>query len=288
MSLAKTFTNSITREIGRNVGKSISNSFLGDSHSTPVRMTGSSNDVTRKRGRTYHNDFDKHITKFEITTPKTTFTQVLNIHSEYFTLVDEAQSDGVIDLNELSFLVEQLPRAVKTMEKASAALRDLDAPDLAEKTDEKIIQIKEFLVTLNNSTDISGLPSTGFKLQAVFAFLLSFFGLDRIIYEPSKPVSWFFAILGCSLPIIIWSYGNGMFDYDNLRIRYQLVIGIWSLAALTLPFWYGMIVNPKRNGGYWGYRARKKYQKLHNQMAMNLKQLMITQVKLYEVEGATA
>ena len=147
MNIARTFTNAITREIGRNVGKSISNSVLGDSHSTPVRMTGrSSADISRKRGRVYQNDFDRHITKFEIKTAKTTLTQVLNIHSEYFTLVDEAQADGVIDLNELSFLIEQLPRAVKTMEKASAALRDLDSPDLAEKTDEKIAQVKEFLL----------------------------------------------------------------------------------------------------------------------------------------------
>lgn len=288
MGIAKTFTNAITREIGRNVGKSISNSFLGDSHSTPVRMTGGSSDVSRKRGRTYHNDFDKHITKFEIKTAKTTFTQVLNIHSEYFTLVDEAQADGVIDLNELNFLVEQLPRAVKTMEKASSALKDLDAPDLAEKTDEKIEQIKDFLKTLNDSTDISGLPATGFVLKDALTFLLSFIGLDRIVYEPSKLSSWFYASLGLSLPVVVLIFGAGLLDYDSLRMRYQILIGIWGITALSMPIWYGMVLNPSRNGGYWGYRARKKYQKLHNQMAVNLKQLMTTQVKLYEAEGASA
>ena len=40
MSLGKTFTNAIVREIGRNYGKAISNSLMGDSHSTPVRMVG--------------------------------------------------------------------------------------------------------------------------------------------------------------------------------------------------------------------------------------------------------
>jgi hypothetical protein len=287
MNLAKTFTNAVTREIGRNVGKSISNSFLGDSHSTPVRMTGGA-DITRKRGRVYHNDFDKFITKFEIKTAKTTYTQVLNIHSEYFTLVDEAQADGIIDLNELSFLVEQLPRAVKTMEKASMALRDLDSPELAEKTDEKIAQLKEFLTTLNDSTDISALPSTGLKPQAVVAFFLSFFGLDRIIYQPSKPVSWFFALLGLSLPVIIWFYGSGLFDYESLRNRYQILISLWGFTALTLPFWYGMLLNPMRDGGYWGFRARQKNQKLHNKLATSLKQLMTQQIGIYEAQASTA
>ena len=35
MGLGKTFTNSIVREVGRNYGKAISNSLLGDKHSTP-------------------------------------------------------------------------------------------------------------------------------------------------------------------------------------------------------------------------------------------------------------
>ena len=50
MGLGKTFTNSIVREVGRNYGKAISNSLLGDKHSTPHRIVGN-NAVDRKRGR---------------------------------------------------------------------------------------------------------------------------------------------------------------------------------------------------------------------------------------------
>jgi len=105
MGLGKTFTNSIVREVGRNYGKAISNSLLGDKHSTPHRIVGN-NTVDRKRGRIYHNDLDKAIQKFEIKGHQATFNQALNIHSEYFQLVDEANSDGSIDLNEIVFLVK--------------------------------------------------------------------------------------------------------------------------------------------------------------------------------------
>ena len=48
MGLGKTFTRSIVREIGRNYGKAASNYLLGDKHSTPIRMVGGSQDVSRK------------------------------------------------------------------------------------------------------------------------------------------------------------------------------------------------------------------------------------------------
>ena len=92
MSLAKTFTSAIVREIGRNYGKAVSNSLMGDSHSTPVRMVGGS--LSRMRGRVYRNAFDEAVTKFSIKGAAATFNQALNVHSEYFTLVEEAKTDG--------------------------------------------------------------------------------------------------------------------------------------------------------------------------------------------------
>ena len=103
MSLGKTFTRSIVREVGRNYGKAISNSLLGDKHSTPVRMVGNSNDVTRKRGNKYHNKLDELIQKLAIKGATATLNQGQNIYNAYFELVEEAQADGVIDLDELVF-----------------------------------------------------------------------------------------------------------------------------------------------------------------------------------------
>ena len=102
MGLGKTFTNSIVREVGRNYGKAISNSLLGDKHSTPHRIIDNSA-IDRKRGRIYQNDLDKVIQKFEVKGHQATFNQALNIHSEFFQLVDEANADGSIDLDEKLF-----------------------------------------------------------------------------------------------------------------------------------------------------------------------------------------
>jgi len=38
MGLGDVFVRSIVREVGRNYGKAVSNSLLGNKHSTPVRM----------------------------------------------------------------------------------------------------------------------------------------------------------------------------------------------------------------------------------------------------------
>ena len=163
MGLGKTFTHSIAREIGRNYGKAASNYLLGDKHSTPIRMVGGSQDVSRKRGRVYHNDFDKAIQKFEIKGGQATFNQVLNIHSEYFSLVEEANADNVIDLNEMSFLVEQLPKGISVLERAKSALIDLEKQDFADKTQEKIDTLKEFMKSLDSALKIEDLPSTKFN-----------------------------------------------------------------------------------------------------------------------------
>jgi len=168
MGLAKKFTNSIVREVGRNYGKAISNSLLGDKHSTPHRIVGNTA-IERKRGRVYQNDLDKAIQKFEIKGHQATFNQALNIHSEYFQLVDEANSDGSIDLNEIVFLVKSSRSAIPTLERAKSALIDLGKPDLADKVEEKIIDISDFIKTLNQSLDVNELPEVKFNPLAVYS-----------------------------------------------------------------------------------------------------------------------
>ena len=96
MGLGNTFTRSIIREIGRNYGKAVSNSLLGDKHSTPIRMVGNSNDVTRKRGTKYHNKLDELLQKLSIKGATATFNQGQNIYNAYFELVEEAQAGLVL------------------------------------------------------------------------------------------------------------------------------------------------------------------------------------------------
>ena len=134
MGLGKTFTNSIVREVGRNYGKAISNSLLGDKHSTPHRIIDNSA-IDRKRGRIYQNDLDKVIQKFEVKGHQATFNQALNIHSEFFQLVDEANADGSIDLDEMVFLLKSSRLAIPTLERAKSALIDHDKPDLSHDSD---------------------------------------------------------------------------------------------------------------------------------------------------------
>jgi hypothetical protein len=114
MSLGKTFTNAIVREIGRNYGKAISNSLMGDSHSTPVRMVGG--DVSRMRGRTYRNKLDEAIEKFTVKGTVATFNAGINVHTQYFSLVEEANADNVLDIGEAQYLMSEVPRVVQTLE----------------------------------------------------------------------------------------------------------------------------------------------------------------------------
>ena len=263
MGLGKTFTNSIVREIGRNYGKAISNSLLGDKHSTPHRLVGSTA-IDRKRGRIYQNDLDKAIKKFEIKGFQATFNQALNIHSEYFELVDEANTDGAIDLNELLFLLKSSKLAIPTLQRAKGALLDYEKQDLADKVDAKISDISDFIKTLNTSLDINKLPEVKFNSIAALFGLLSFFGLDRVYFSPKKIKSYFIAFIGL---FFISSVYNGMKN-DMEDLTYYL------LLPGTISLWYFFWYNRKKDGGYWGYRRMKKKQKAYNSLAIELKVLL--------------
>ena len=276
MSFTKTFTNSIVREIGRNYGKAASNYLLGDKHSTPIRVVGANNDIARKRGTKYQNNFDKSVKQFQIVGARGTFTKVLNIHREYFVLVSEANEDSVLDLNEMAFLIRELPRGISTLEGAKQAFIDLDEPELSEKTEEKIQDFKDFLKSLDESLDITKLPETRFKPEAVLFFLLSFLGLDRIYYQPKQLWSYIYGLIGLSIiPIVLTGRSNDGEEF----MQGNVLLSIYGMIALTLPFWYGMILNPKRSGGYWHYRDLKKRQGLMNEMAISIKQLTTELVK---------
>lgn len=271
MGLAKTFTNSIVREVGRNYGKAISNSLLGDKHSTPHRIVGNTA-IDRKRGRVYQNDLDKAIQKFEIKGHQATFNQALNIHGEYFQLVDEANSDGSIDLNEIVFLVKSSRLAIPTLERAKSALVDHGKPDLADKVEEKIIDVSDFIKTLNESLDINELPEVKFNPLAALFGILSLFGIDRVYFSPKRVKSYVFAILGIAPYIIAYYLTINDLELDDEAT--PLYLSLVTIVGGTMPLWYTLWFNRKKDGGYWGYRRNKKRQKAINKLAVELKSLL--------------
>lgn len=278
MGLGKTFTHSIAREIGRNYGKAASNYLLGDKHSTPIRMVGGKQDVSRKRGRVFHNEYDKAIQKFEIKGAQATFNQVLNIHSEYFSLVEEANADNVIDLNEMSFLVQEIPKGISVLERAKSALNDMGKKDFSDKTQEKIDTFKEFMKNLDSALKIEDLPETKFNPIAFLCFFLSFIGLDRVYFKPKNFWSYFYAIIGISFPYWILS-GEGFFGKDTSELSSGILI--YSVLSISMPFWYGMLLNPVRTGGYWEYRDLKKRQEANNKLAIIIKKFTKQQIAKY-------
>ena len=250
MGLGKIFTNSIAREIGRNYGKAASNYLLGDKHSTPIRMVVGSQDVSRKRGRIYHNDYDKALQKFEIKGAQATFNQVLNIHSEYFALVEEANSDNVIDLNEMRFLVQEIPKGISVLERAKSALLDLSKQDFANKTQEKIDTFKEFMKRIDKALDITKLPEIKLDPFAILFLFLSIIALDRIYFSPKKAISYFFPLLCCG------------------------TAGAFSIIYL-------LFLNPSSADGYWGYSGYIQLQKKNTKLAIAIKKFTTQQIAKY-------
>ena len=98
MSLGKTFTNAIIREIGRNYGKAFSNKIMGNSHATPVNLGGVQGANASRRK--YDSKLDELLQKFTIKGKIATFNQAQNIHLEYFNYIDEVNSDGAVDIFE--------------------------------------------------------------------------------------------------------------------------------------------------------------------------------------------
>ena len=56
---------------------------------------------------------------------------------------------------------------------------------------------------------------------------------------------------------------------------------IYSILSMTMPFWYGMILNPIKTGGYWEYRSIKKQQKAMNKLAKAIKEFTAIQIAKY-------
>ena len=62
----------------------------------------------------------------------------------------------------------------------------------------------------------------------------------------------------------------------------SVILYIYLIIIFFMPLWYGFLLNPIRNGGYWGYRARKKQQKVMNKLAKAIKSFIELNVASYK------
>lgn len=254
MGLGTTFTNSIVREIGRNYGKALSNSILGDKHSTPVRVVGGNqNDISRRRGTKYENKLDEYISKLEIKGKVATFNQGQNIYNSYFELVEEANSDGVIDLNELVFLVKKYSPTKKSLELISKSLIELDDNSKSSVINEKINDLDDFLrELLNGLNQEEFIKPNIFSSKTLIGFLLSLFCLDRVFLFPKQWHSYFW---------ILYSVLSFNFLSGDINVGLGLFI-------------FYVIINLIRKKGVWEYISNIKRERKIIDLTINMKDII--------------
>jgi hypothetical protein len=263
MSLGKTFTRSIVREVGRNYGKAISNSLLGDKHSTPVRMVGNSNDVTRKRGNKYHNKLDELIQKLAIKGATATLNQGQNIYNAYFELVEEAQADGVIDLDELVFLVKNYTSTFQSLEKIEIALTEMSDSEKAKIINDKKEGLNDFLSQLNDALVINEDNNSILNQKTFVAFILNFLCLDRIYLFPKKWDSYFW---------LIYILFFGSTAVNSFNLNNSITDSINLLIGSTAIYW--LIINPLRKKGVWEYIGDLKRSIKIKKASVDLKEII--------------
>jgi hypothetical protein len=252
MSLGKTFTNAIVREIGRNYGKAISNTLMGDSHSTPVRMVGSS-DVGRMRGRTYRNKLDEALEKFTIKGTFATFNAGLNIHAQYFSLVEEANADGVLDISEVKYLMSEAPRVIGALESVKGAMVDNDDVKRSDKITEKIQETIDFVKLVHDSIEVEKFPVVIDEKLLKQAGLLTLVGLDQFVLAKSKVAT------VVSVLLLIGSTAWSISTYSGWYVLGYLLI--YNLVSAMLI-----------DSGYYGTSKRHNSQKALNSEFLKVKQ----------------
>lgn len=166
MGFGDVFVKSVVREVGRNYGKAISNSLLGDRHSTPVRMVGSSgNTITQASKRGYKNSLHKICKTWTIKGHVATFNVAQNMYKSFFDLVEEAQKDG-LELVEIMDLMEDYVMMRNQLNKVRQALIQLEKPDLERKIDDMDDNMLEFWFELESGLVI---PDLGERPNGFFS-----------------------------------------------------------------------------------------------------------------------
>ena len=158
MGLGNVFVRSMVREVGRNYGKAISNSLLGDRHSTPVRLVGRQLG-SGTAGRNYKHQLEKICKTWTIKGHSATFNVGQNMYKAFFDLVEEAQADGVVDASEIIELMQSFVDMRKQLMKVIDALKQMDKPDLAKKLDQLDTNIFEFFIELNKGFVLGERPT---------------------------------------------------------------------------------------------------------------------------------
>ena len=163
MGLGNVFVRSVVREIGRNYGRSISNNLLGDSHSIPIRSVGGNCLGQGTGGRNYKHQLEKICKTWTIKGATATFNVAQNMYKCFFDLVEEAQSDGKVDVGEVMELMEAFVEMRPQLKKVEVALEQLDKDDLAKKVDEFDDSIFEFFIELNEGFTLPPKPTGWFS-----------------------------------------------------------------------------------------------------------------------------
>jgi hypothetical protein len=161
MGLGNVFVRSIVREVGRNYGKAVSNSLLGNKHSTPIRVENHLGASTG--GRNYKNQLEKICKTWQVKGATATFNVAQNMYKSFFDLVEESQSDGVVDVREILDLMKNFVMMRPQLKKVETALEQLDRTDLSKKCDELDDALFEFFVEINNGFTLSPKPKGLFK-----------------------------------------------------------------------------------------------------------------------------
>ncbi len=225
MKLGKTFVRSMVREVGRNYGKAMSNTLLGDKHSTPYRRVGSgaaqaggySPGASAKKRMS---KLEKHIKDFtRKTTERSMVSQALNIYDAYFEEVDEAQNNGgAIDLAEAMFIVEKshdVRRCISVSIEQLEVLKKTDNVPLLKEKEEDIANlvsgIDQSLKEHLEKMDVSKIHEQPKTKQLSSVAILSALGLGQAYFKGNisdgsaiaQFAVWLLVILG-----IVGTYGN--------------------------------------------------------------------------------
>ena len=165
MGLGDVFVKSVVREVGRNYGKSISNSLLGNSHSTPVRVVGGYLGAGSST-RGYKHKLDKLCKAWQVKGATATFNVAQNMYNAFFELVEDAQADGNVDVSEILQLMVAFVDMHKQMVKICQALEDLNKKDFAEKAEQLDNHIMYFFIEINNEFVMPPRPKGWFSSKA--------------------------------------------------------------------------------------------------------------------------
>ena len=260
MGLGSTFTNSIVREIGRNYGKAISNSLMGNSHSSPVRVVGSNSTNHAKK---YESKLDAYLNKFEIKGKTATFNQGQNMYNAFFELVEEAKVDGEIDLFDINFLAKKVVNTTKVLNKVESALRELGDDTNADLITQKKTDLYEFLEELDDGFEVTNMQEPSFGQKGILSLALMFICFDRLFLFPKSIWSYFWAAYG------IFSFVR---FYQATQISEMRPYGFYLLVAMLGV--YFVIINPLSKGGFWKYLKELKVQKLTYELTLSLKNLL--------------